>query len=205
MSAKDTWTPYGLEAIRVRHLRRRRFLLLFIALGLAGLWALMFETTTDTTQEIFVNGQRANTIDITVPDQPPQRDGPVTVAVAPGRVTRAESGSGAQGEQQTPRASAPIFERAPAIPYAGYLIVYGPFGLLAAALLLLGKRRGKHDQVNYGIYKGALPFELVSASMADQVFTSRMAKRSLFGKRRADHLTPELLRVERVPQEAEEA
>lgn len=202
MSAKDTWTPYGLEAIRVRYLRRRRFLIIFIALALAGLWSLTFETTTTTTQEIFVNGRRANTIDIDVPDDP-ERDGPVTVAISPGRVTRAESGSGTPEQQQVQRANVPIFERPPAIPYAGYLIVYGPFALLVAAFFLLGKRRGKHDQVNYGIYKGAMPLELVSASMADQVFTHRQASRSLFGKRRADHLTEEVLRAQRVPQEGE--
>lgn len=203
MTKKDTWTPYGLEAIRVQYLRRRRLLTLIIALGLAGLWALGFETTTSVTQEIFVNGRRANTIDIEVPDQQPQRDGPVTVAVEPGRVTRAESGSGPAAQQPTTRASAPTFERAPAIPFSGYVLVYGPFALLALAALLLAKRRGKNDEVNFGIYKGAMPLELVSASMADRVFTTRMTTRSIFGKRRADYLTEEVLQVERVPQDGE--
>lgn len=202
MSAKPTWTPYGLEAIRVSYLRRRRILTLLIVLGLAGIWAFMFETTTTTSTEIFVNGQKANTIEFDLPEE--QRDGPVTVAVEPGRVTRAESGSAAQDEE-VQRTSAPTFTRLPAIPYAGYAIVYGPFILIGLALLLLGKRRGKHDEVNYGIYKGAMPLEGISASMADQVFTTRMAKRSLFGKRRADHLPEEILRMERVPQEGEEA
>lgn len=199
MSAKEAWTPYGLEAIRVAYLRRRRAVSLVIALGLAGMWALAFESTTSSSTEIYVNGQRAgNSIDIEVP--PDREDGPVTVAIEPGRVTRAESGS-APDEATVTRTSAPTFDRAPAIPFTGYAYVYGPFVLLALAAYFLAKKKGKHDQVNYGIYKGALPLELVSASMSKQVFTHRKAKTSLFGKRRADYLPEEVLLIERVPQE----
>jgi len=199
MSAKEKWTPYGLEAIRVSYLRRRQVLSVLLALGLAGLWGFMFETTTITQQEIFVNGRRQGTISIEEPDIP--QDGPVTVAVEPGRVTRAESGGG-PASQEAPRTSAPIFERAAPIPYDIYLIVYGPFVLLGAALYFLAKKRGRHDEVNYGIYKGAMPLELVSAAMAQQVFTSKMAHAGVFGKRRADYLPEEVLRADRSQEEA---
>jgi hypothetical protein len=199
MSAKDSWTPYGLEAIRIRYLRRRRILSILIALSLGSVWLLMFETTTSTQTDIFVNGERqGNGIQIDEPEQ--QRDGPVTVAVQPGRVTRAESG-GPGEEQQVSRTSAPTFSRAPPVPFDAFIIIYGPFILLAMAAYFLAKKKGKHDQVNYGIYKGAMPLELVSASMSKHVFTTRMAKTGLFGKRRADHLPDEILAVERVPQE----
>jgi hypothetical protein len=45
-----------------------------------------------------------------------------------------------------------------------------------------------------------MPFELVSASMSKHVFSTKMAKAGLFGKRRADYLPEEILVVERVPQ-----
>jgi len=199
MSAKEPWSPYGLEAIRVAYLRRRRILSILIAIGLAGVWALMFETTTTTTTEIFANGRRQGTISIEEPD-PPQEDGPVTVEVQPGRVTRAQSGDG-EATEQVQRASAPVFQRDSPIPYRLYVILYGPFVLLAAALYFLAKKRGKHDEVNFGIYKGAMPLELMSHSMANQVFTTRKAASSLFGKRRADYLPEEVLAIERVPQE----
>lgn len=202
MSAKSTWTPYGLEAIRIRYLRRRRLLAVLIAIGLAGLWAFMFTTTTTVQQDIFVNGQRANGIDITLPSSD-RNDGPVTVAVEPGRVTRAASGDAPATAEQVQRASAPTYTRESGTPYGGYVIIYGPFLLLAAALYFLAKKRGKHDQVNYGIYKGAMPLELISHSMADQIFTTKMAKTGLFGKRRADHLPEEWVSIERMP--AEEA
>jgi len=201
MSAKTSWSPYGLEAIRVSYLRRRRLLAIIIALGLGGIWAFMFETTTTTSTDIFVNGRRQGTIGIDAPDPGPRRDGPVTVAVEPGRVTRADSGSAPAAAAETPRAQAPIFERAAPVPYEAYVIIYGPFVLLAAALYFLAKKRGKHDEVNYGIYKGAMPLEMLSASMADQVFTTKMARDGLFGKRRADYLPAEVLRIERVAQE----
>lgn len=200
MSAKrQAWSPYGLEAIRITYLRRRRMVAIAAAVGLAGMWALAFETTTTSSTEIFVNGERAGSgIEIETPEE--KEDGPVTVAIAPGRVTRAESG-GAPAESDVQRTSAPIFNRAPAIPFAGYAYVYGPFVLLALAAYFLAKKKGRHDQVNYGIYKGALPLELVSNSMTKQIFTHRWAKTSLFGKRRADYLPEEVLVVERVHQE----
>lgn len=200
MSANEKWTPYGLEAIRVTYLRRRRILAFLIAFGLAGIWALTWETTTETGTDIFVNGRRQGTIGIEAPE-PPGEDGPVTVAISPGRVTRAESGSAPETQDGPARPQAPTFDREPAIEYQFYVIVYGPYVLLAAALYFLAKKRGKHDEVNYGIYKGALPLELLSASLSDQVFTTKKAHVGLFGKRRADYLTDEVLRIERVAQE----
>jgi hypothetical protein len=200
MSTKTEWTPYGLEAIRIRYLRRRRALAVIIALGLCGLWLFMFQTTTQTQTDIFVNGERqGNGISIEEPNKP--KDGPITVAVDPGRVTRAES-SGPTSDTPLSRTSAPVFSRAPPVPYQAYVFMYGPFLLLALAAYFLAKKRGKYDQVNFGIYKGAMPLELVSASQSKNIFTNRMARSGLFGKRRVDHLPEEIILAEPARKEA---
>lgn len=193
MANRDEWTPYGLEAIRIRHLRRRRLFALLLALGLAGLWALMFDTTTTTQQEIFANGNRANGISFDVPEQE-KRDGPVTVSISPGRVTRADTG-GEAPQEQVQRPGMVAFEGDRPYDWMFYVLMYGPWLLLAAGLWFLGARKGKHDEVNYGVYKGAMPLELVTASASEHVVTKRWAKTSVFGKKRGEYLTPELARV----------
>lgn len=203
MSAKTTWTPYGLEAIRIRYLRRRRLLALLLAFALAGTWAILLEvtSTTSTSLEIYANGERANTISFEVGDDEPKRDGPVSISLSPGRVTRADTAGEGTATASSQRISAPVYERARAVPYGAYVILYGPYALLGLALWLLAKRRGKHDEVNYGIYKGAMPLEMISASQSNRIFTTRWAKASLFGKRRGDHLPAQLRQVGRIEPE----
>jgi hypothetical protein len=43
-------------------------------------------------------------------------------------------------------------------------------------------------EVNYGVYKFALPFEKVTAHHADLVHTGSPVEENPFGKRRADYL-----------------
>lgn len=203
MANPDAWTPYGLEAIRVRHIRRRR-VWLGLALALAALLILALTGTSSSKQlDIFANGNRvggsnSNQINIDFPEQE-QASNKVTVEVSPGRVTLADTGQPAQGEQ-VQRAQIPSFSGAAPLNWNYYLILYGPWVLLALAALALAKRRGKHDEINYGVYKGAMPLEMISAHARDQVYTSREAKTSVFGKRREDHLPDHVLRV---PQEGE--
>ena len=196
---RSGWTPYGLEAIRIRHLRRRRILAILAALVLAGFWSWMFDETTTTEQEIFANGKKAGNgiqLDVT---QPERKDGPVTVSLSPGRVTRADTADDAS-PQSISRPDAPVLARAPAYNWTAYLVLYGPFALLALALYLLGKRRPQ-DEVNFGIYKGAMPLEMITASASRHVLTRKEARESLFGKSRRDHLPAEMRVVERVEQE----
>lgn len=200
MADQDAWTPYGLEAIRVRHVRRRR---LWAALALALLALLIFAmtgTTTTSRLSILANGQEVggNQISIDVPPEDQPKNGPVTVSLSPGRVTLADTSQSGPASSVT-RANVPQFSGAAPLNWNYYLLLYGPWVLLALAALALAKRRGKHDEINYGVYKGALPLEMISAHARDQIYTSRHAKTSVFGKRREDHLPTHVL----VPQEGE--
>lgn len=200
----EGWSPYGLEAIRQAHLRRRRFLSILLALGLVGLWFVMFQTTTTTETQIFANGQRAGSgIQIGVPETEPPKNGPVTVSLAPGRVTRADTDQQGIGGESIQRPNSVTIDRPVGHNWNVYIMLYGPFALLGAAIYFLGKRGGKsQDEVNFGVYKGALPLELLTASARHHVVTRRFARESIFGKRRGDYL-PRGGRaiVERVAQE----
>jgi hypothetical protein len=196
MADPERWTPYGLEAIRARHLRRRRVIAALL-LALAAL-LILYLTGTGTTSRtsILANGQEVGSNDISIdipPDEKP-KDGPVTVSLTPGRVSLADTSQSAPASTIT-RADVPAFGGAPALNWNYYLLLYGPWALLGLAILALAKRRGKHDEVNYGVYKGALPLEMISSHARDQVFTQREAKTSLFGKAREDHLPQHVLRV----------
>lgn len=199
MSAKSPWTPYGLEAIRTAHLRRRRFLALATVLGLALLWLMMFTSTTSNELSIQVNGKEQNRIELDIPEEDPD-DGPVSVEINPGRVTRAETTNTGTGST-IQRANVPAYDRAAPLNWSYYVLLYGPYVLIGLALYLLAQRRGKHDEINYGIYKGSMPLEMISAAATQDIFTTREKRASIFGKRRGDYLPPEVRRVERMEQE----
>jgi len=189
---RDDWTPYGLEAIRIAHLRRRRILAAIIVLGLALMWMLMVSQTTSTQTDIFANGKRANGLQLDVPE-PPEEDKPVTITIEPGRITRAESTGNAPADQLS-RPDRPVLSRGNALNWNYYLTLYGPYLLVAGAIWMLSKRRGKHDEINFGVHKGAMPLEMISAVASREIYTTRHARRSLFGKRREDYL-PERVRA----------
>lgn len=199
MSAKSEWTPYGLEAIRIVHLRRRRALALLLMLGLGALAVLMAQTTTTSELDISVNGRRGNGISFDLPEDQP-KDGPVTVSLTPGKVTRAEAGN-APPQSSVQRNAAPSFQREPAYNIGGLLLLVGPWLLIGLAGWLLATRRGKHDEVNYGVYKGTMPLEMITASASRQVFTRREARSSVFGRRRMDHVPAEVIASERVAED----
>lgn len=182
------WSPYALEGIRMAHLRRKRIRGILLLLALLGFWAWMFEETTTREQSIFVNGREAQSgIQIETPDETERQDH-VTVSLSPGRVTRAEAGSDGAPESTIQRSDQPAASRAPPVPWFYYLYKMGPWLLVGLGAYLLTRRRGKLDEVNYGVYKGSMPYEMITAAGQRAVFTRRAAHESVFGKRRGDHI-----------------
>lgn len=187
----NEWTPYGLEAIRQATLRRRRIIGLLAGLGVLMLAFLFIDTTTTETLRISANGNDiTDSVSIPEPEKPKGEDH-VTVALQPGRVSRVESGNDPT-PPQFDRPAAPQAVRASPYPWKYWLLQALPYLLAGLVALLLAGRRGKHDEVNYGIYKGAMPLEMVTAHHERAVFTKRWARESVFGKRREDHLPPEV-------------
>lgn len=195
----DEWTPYGLEAIRHAHLRRRRILGALLILGVLLGASALFRTDETRSLSIVANGQETQSgIEIRDPnaDQEEKKDY-VTVSLEPGKVARLETGSGTQ-EATVERSGNANIERAKPVPWRFYLVKALPFLLTLLAGYLLAGRRGRHDEVNYGIHKGSMPLEMITAHHDKAVFTRRFVKSSVFGKRRHDYVDRN---VERVTQE----
>lgn len=188
---KDDWTPYGLEAIRQARLWRRRLLGALAALGILLLGTLLVETTTTEQLSLSANGNEiTDSVSIREPDRP-KGDDHVTVSLTPGRVSRVESGNDPTPPQQVERTSAPQAVRASPYPWKLWLLQAAPYLLAGSAALLLFRGRSRHHEVNYGVYKGSMPLEMLTANQDRAVFTTRHAKASVFGKRRSDYLPPD--------------
>jgi hypothetical protein len=182
----EPWSPYGLEAHRVALLqRRKRMLLAGIVLGFLLLAAVLASTirTNDDVRSINGSGQ----VEIQVPEQ--QRAKPTTLSVSPGRT--AVLNSPIQEERGPQRQGGGIVEPPrEGINWLGLLTPLAPPIGLAIYAWRVGKQRiaGPLEQVNLGVYKGAMPLELLTAQSKEHVFTSEQARASLFGKVRQDHL-----------------
>lgn len=191
--ADEEWTPYGLERYRVAKQRTRRFAVLgLVAALLVGYLALADQTTTRET-EIFANGQKQGQIGINLDTDLPgaSKSRPdATIQVSPGQTARIDTGT-QQEAQAAPAVTPPKYEVDP-IDWLALLLAIGPFALLATILWLGFRRRAvPEDEVNYGVYKGAMPLEMITASHAHLVLTPKRAKASLFGKSREDYVPDE--------------
>lgn len=187
---EEAWTPYGLEGLRQGALRRRRI----VTLALAGVLLVgyfgMTETVRDDELEVFGNGQKQQ-LELEIPKESQEKQGPdARIQVSPGRVINAGAGSyqePQQGQQQR-QAQAPPGEP---VDWLAWLAFLGPFVLVGTlAWAAVRPRATPTDEVNFGIYKGAMPLEMITASHAHLVVTQKRAKTSLFGKGRADHVPP---------------
>ncbi|MHB8604814.1 MAG: hypothetical protein ACYDCK_06115 [Thermoplasmatota archaeon] len=181
MANERGWTPYGLEAIRQAYLRRRRVIAAVVVLALALAWFVFLTSGTSRTTGIFANGKEG-TIELDVPAA--QKDKPVTVAISPGKTAEVLSDN-TPAPSTTTRNGAAAPATATPVNWAAYAVQYGPYIALGTLLWAIWRRKPT-EEVNFGVYKGAMPLEIITASHAHLVLTTKPARASLFGKRRAD-------------------
>lgn len=193
MTGDDGWTPYGLEAFRQRHLKRRRrtvlVLVLVVAVAYVGLLQFGIDSQTTTTIDTFGGGD-GDSLTIDRP-QEERRTPDATLTISPGELNTPPSAiqasdDGASGPP-APGGDRPTVEP---IYWPGLLVRWGiPLGLLLVGYLV-GRGRGKSEEVNYGVYKGAMPMEKISARYSHLVETTRATYQDPFGKRRP-HYVPD--------------
>ncbi|MGQ0534878.1 MAG: hypothetical protein ACT4PT_02270 [Methanobacteriota archaeon] len=197
-----TWTPYGNEAYRVAYMRRRRILAVLFFLAVVGLLFAFIATSIERQTSLSTVGGGDS---VAIPRAPQQNGtaqqggGPVTVEIRPGRVTIARSFEGSNLEQTSTRSG----PRPPtdAMPFHGRVNLR-PFLILAAILFGLGslaralasRKTSAMEEVNFGVYKGAMPPELILRVAKKHVVTSKKVERPLFGRRAEDFVPPEIVR-----------
>lgn len=187
---EETWTPYGLERYRAQGLRKRRVFAIGAVLVLALAWALFTERTIESSTDVLAGGG-GNTVGIVSPQQREQTGPDAVVSVRPGGITQATAGEpqAQEGTGSTP-VGPPQFAATP-VNWPLLLLRYLPFALLGFVLWAgFRARPGKSDEVNFGIYKGAMPLEMITASHAHVVVTSKEARASLFGRSREHYVPP---------------
>jgi hypothetical protein len=178
---RDTWSPYGHEKARRRLLMERQAYIVLGAVGIAILYGLFLQLTLTVETDVPTSG---GSVDIRQDELRP-----ITVTVTPGRAPAFMDGQTAPpGGVEPPR---PDAEEQP------FLIrTVGPFLPLVAPLLgalwLLSRAgasaRGRLAELNFGVYKGAMPYEMHTARAMERVFTHREVRRHVFGKTATDFI-----------------
>lgn len=189
MPASDEWTPYPHEEVRVRLLWRKRILLALLVGTLFLAWALSLGVQTETTEELDIYGGDGSNIQVNRPDDPDRNRPAASVTLRPGETARLEEDVNLdeQPQRQGEPSGAPVPERPSGIPFGGLLLLLLPFLAAVAAWRYLDAE-GTSTESNYGIYKGPMPLEMVTATHADHVVTSELVDRNPFGKARTDYL-----------------
>ncbi len=185
---KPDWTPYAHEAARHALIRKRRGVIAAIAILIAGAW---FGWTTFTAGESSVNvGTAGGGSQIEFDESSRPEEKPVTVGISPGGTAVMDTAldtSGGAAPQSPPQRPRNLLDE----PYSftNLIVMYGPIlGALYFAFRFLRARPGKLDELNFGIYKGSLPLEMLTASNRDYVFTSGYVDESIFGKGKGDYV-----------------
>ncbi|HWG90305.1 MAG TPA: hypothetical protein VNZ52_05580 [Candidatus Thermoplasmatota archaeon] len=167
-------------------LRRRRILTILVLFMLGAAWlAFSLANTTRQMQTGFGGGS-------TVELEGKKRT-PLTLTVSPGRMTAPPP----VDVDETPTATSNInrenfrrlvSERPVALGF--YLSFVLPLVLLFGLAWLLSRARSVrgYDEVNYGIFKGAMPLEMITASYRHIIITTRQIDASPFGKDQRDYI-----------------
>lgn len=175
----------------MRLLWRKRILLALI-LGLVFLlWALSLGVTTETEEQLTVFGGDGSSVTVTRPENQ-QVEPSARVTLRPGETARLDDPLTLRdGETQPGDQGAQLPEQPKGIPFLGLLLLLGPF-VLALLLWRYLANQGTSTEVNYGIYKGAMPFELISASHKHLVLTGKKVEQNPFGRVQTDYLSDAL-------------
>lgn len=188
MTEGPTWTPYPHEELRVNLLWKKRIILAVILGLLFLLWALSLNVNTDTETQLEVFGGDGSTVTVDRPDDQDQVSPAASVTLRPGETARLnEDLTLTDGDTQPGDQGAQIPEQPPGIPFLGLLLLIGPFILAFLLWRYLGTR-GTSTEVNYGIYKGAMPLEAITATHRKLVETGKRVDENPFGKVRSDYL-----------------
>lgn len=134
------------------------------------------------------NGDGSSTVTVQVPEQP--RTKPLTLSVSPGRTTVLDRPIQPEAKPKSPAKPDAGGGQVSGLNWANLLAALAPPVLVAFLAVRFAKKRmvGPLEQVNLGVYKGALPLEMHSARHRKYLFTRRQAHASLFGKGRAEHI-----------------
>jgi hypothetical protein len=178
--AESKWTPYGHEKARRQALMQRHAWLAIAALAIAMFYGVFLSLTVTQQDSIDSGGQ----IEVRREDEKPMR-----VQVTPGGIpgfadSQADAPGGVDAPGLAEREEGPLMATLrPLLP------VIAP---LAGALWLLSRvgasARGRLAELNFGVYKGPMPYEMHTSKRLKQVFTHRQVEDHLFGKTREDFL-----------------
>ncbi len=186
MPEDDQWTPYPHEPVRVSLLWRKRLILGLLIGGLFAFWAASLGADLEFDSEVDIIGEDGDTVQV---EQSEEDEEPLaTVTLSPGETATMDDDL-ELGDADAPVApTGPLIpERPPGIPFLGLLLLLGPFLAALSAWRYL-QDQSTSTEANYGIYKGALPLEAITAQHAGLVRTGREVEDNPFGKRRNDYL-----------------
>jgi hypothetical protein len=182
----DPWTPYPHEEVRVGLLWRKRLILAAIVGGLFLFWAMSLGIdTTESENEVDILGEEGDEVEVERSEQ--QNEPVASVTLQPGETANLDEDLDLGQQEQPPQLGTPPPQPQDGIPFTGLLLLLGPFLAAYYAWRYL-QDRTTSTVANYGVFKGPLPLEMVTASHASMVRTGREVERNPFGKARGDYL-----------------